>query len=378
MNAVLSRAASSGRAFTTARLRLPLPSLLVSFALVLSACVNASGASHEGRGNGQLLSVQGNELRNVHGHRFVFRGVVVYALPFYYDAGGRSDPTLESFTSYAWTHRFQLFQAIRATEANVVRIPVSLAVYSDNRYLPGGRRGYLQRLSGIVEAARAAGLYVILVWWDSLGFGSHLLEDFHRLFPMMSAVYHLFRHDSNVLYEPYNEPHGITWGQWLAVMINTLAFWRKSLHYGGILILDTTGYSWDISPLYLRALLDAGTFLRSQPNLLFANHRYPNGATCFCGNNRLTWQRQVGRYLNTLPMLGSEYGIYDGQGPVSANWGRGFLANLARNDIPRGLNGAITFVWDWVDPNSMTNPATHQLTYWGRVVVSQFLRRHFS
>ena len=373
-----ARIAAQRAPHTTARRRRSFVPLVVCLALLLSACVGASGVQHGGQGEVPLLSVRGNVLSTTHGHRFVIRGVVVYALPFYYGGGGRVDPALEEVTSYAWTHRSQLFQAIRATGANVVRIPVSVTVYSDNRYFAGGGRGYLQRLSGMVAAARAAGLYVIIVWWDSLGYGPHLSQDYRRLFPMMRAVERLFRHDDGVIYEPYNEPHGITWGQWLTVTTNTLVFWRKSLRYRGILILDTTGYSWDISPLYLRTILDAGRFLQSQPDLLFANHRYPNGATCFCGGDRQRWHQEVGSYLSRLPVVGSEYGIYDGHGPASANWGRGFLGNVAKNDIPRGLNGAITFVWDWVDPNSMTNPSTHQLTYWGQVVVTQLLHQHFS
>jgi hypothetical protein len=356
------------------RLRAPLV-VALSLAVLLSGCDAATSSTGAKRGHATSLLVRGSELAASDGRRVVLRGFVVYAVPFYYDTGGLEDPALKAVASYAWTYRAGLFAAIRRTGADAVRIPISLGVYEHDRYLPGGSRGYLRRLSGIVDAARAAGLYVILVWWDSPDRGTQLRDSSSALFLMMSAVHRLFVHDPGVIYEPYNEPHGISWGEWLAMMVRTLHYWRHSLAYHGILIFDTIGYSWDLSPLYMQALLDAGRLLQNPPNLLFANHRYPNGATCFCGANRQTWTRSVEPYLHTFPVVGTEYGLYDGVGTPSVSWGRGFLRFIARRSIPNGLNGAIAFLWEWVDPNSMTNPTTHRLTRWGRVVVSELLGR---
>ncbi|HLI42917.1 MAG TPA: cellulase family glycosylhydrolase [Acidimicrobiales bacterium] len=354
------------------RLRAPLV-VAVSLAVLVGGCDAAARSTGPKAGQGASLSVRGNELVASNGRRVVLRGFVVYALPFYYDTGGVRDPALQAVTSYAWTHRAGLFAAIRRTGANAVRIPISLGVYEHDRYLPGGGAGYLRRLSQIVGAARAAGLYVILVWWDSPDRGAQLLRSSRTLFPMMAAVHRLFVHDPGVMYEPYNEPHGISWGEWLPTMVGALRYWRRSLGYHGVLIFDTIGYSWDVSPLYMQALLDAARLLQRPPNVLFANHRYPNGASCFCGANRQTWTRSVEPYLRTFPVVGTEYGLYDGLGTPSVNWGRGFLRYVARRAIPDGMNGAIAFVWEWVDPNSMTSPTTHRLTRWGRVVVSELL-----
>jgi hypothetical protein len=34
-----------------------------------------------------------------------------------------------------------------------------------------------------------------------------------------------------------------------------------------------------------------------------------------------------------------------------------------------GFNGALIFVWNWVDPNTMTNLTTGKLTAWGKTAV---------
>jgi len=113
------------------------------------------------------LEVRGNLIRLVSGPRFVMKGVVVYALPFYY-VDHRVDRNLETVTNQAWRERARLFAAIRASGANTVRIPLSASVYDDNRYFPGGSAAYLSRLRGLVQTATADRLYVVLCWWDSL------------------------------------------------------------------------------------------------------------------------------------------------------------------------------------------------------------------
>ena len=52
------------------------------------------------------------------------------------------------------------------------------------------------------------------------------------------------------------------------------------------------------------------------------------------------------------------------------SWGKSFLTYLKDKAIPSGFNGALIFVWNWVDPNSMTDPTTGKLTAWGAAIVA--------
>lgn len=326
--------------------------------------------------HGNALEVSGNLIHLASGPRFVVKGVVVYALPFYYDNQAVDQP-LMSVTDQVASDPQGLFATIRATGANTVRIPLSALVYNDNRYGPGGPTGYLERLRAVVRAASAAGLHVVLSWWDALGEGSALLADYKSQFPMMRTVATMFRHNNRVVYEPYNEPNGMTWDQWIVLMERTLSYWRADIGYRGLLIADTPMYSWDFEPVYVRRLLQYDAALLGHADLVVANHRYPNGSPCFCGAERASWVAKVGQYVRQFPILGTEYGIADGIGPAELGWARGFLSYLSSTAIPSGFNGAIGFVWNWVDADTMTDPVTHQLNAWGDVAVSELLSRHF-
>jgi hypothetical protein len=324
------------------------------------------------------LEVVGNTLRLSSGTRFVVKGVEVYAVPFYLD-GRAPDPTLAQFTAQVWSNPGALFAAIKATGANTVRIQVSSGVYVHNVYTSGGEAGYLARLTAIVDAATSQGLHVIVAWGDSLGYGAGLLTMYRTQFAMMRSVARALRDNRAVLYEPDNEPNAISWPQWLEVMEATIAFWQGTIGYGGPLIIDTRNFSWDFDPVYAAAIVKYDTELMGRSRIVFANHWYASGEPCFCGIYQKEWYSAVGSYTGQFPVLGTEYGLYDGVGPTdNVAWGRQFLDYLAKVAIPAGLNGACAFTWNWVGPNTMLAPSTGKLTAWGKIVVSDLLERHFA
>lgn len=320
------------------------------------------------------LQVDGTTLRRAGGARFVVKGVEVYAVPFYAD-GSSPDPALARVTESAWTDRAAMFARIAATGANTVRIEVSLASYRDDVYGLGGAGGYLERIAGFVEAANAAGLEVILTWGDALGEHGAILSDYRGQLAMMRTVATMLRDDPDVVYEPYNEPNGISWSSWLSLIETTISYWRTTIGYAGPLIVDTPGYSWDFDLTDAVAVVDYDAGILGRADLLVANHLYPNHVTCFCGTVAAAWMDAVGQYTRQVPLIGTEYGVYDGTGPEQLGWGRELLDDLASTSIPGGLNGAVAFVWAWVDPDSMTDLATGALTPWGEVVRSELLAR---
>ena len=315
------------------------------------------------------LQVVGNTLELSSGRRFVMRGVIVYAMPFY-ETNGEADPALASVTEDAYAHRRAMFARLKALGFNTVKIPVSSSIYSGDTYGLDGTSAYLARLRAIVNAATTEGLYVVLCWSDAVGEGYSVITEYSSAFPMMHAVALMFADNPGVIYEPFNEPHEISWDQWIVISEKMLQYWRATLGYRGVIIADTEGWSWAFDPTYVSALISYDGALLGQPNLLIANHRYPNGHVCFCGAERAWWNSLIGQYIGKFPLIGSEYGIQDVVGPPELAWGQGLLTYLKDEAIPSGFNGALMFDWNWVvDSNTMTDPTTGKLTAWGTAVV---------
>jgi len=341
--------------------------VLLSVLVVLSAGLDSCGAASN---FDRAVSVSSNLLM-VGSSRWVARGVVDYVLPFYVDAGDRPDPDLVRYTTADFTERKRIFEAMHADGVNLVRVPVGLSAVSGKPY-GLSLNSYVRRLALVVKAARAAGLRVLICWWDSLSEGPNWPREYRGDFTMMSAVAHAFAGDPDVMYEPDNEPHGVTVAQWTDVMSATLREWRTKIGYKGVLVIDTPGYSWTFPPAAAAALekLD-GRLLGGRPELVFANHRYPNGAKCFCGAEAEAWQEAVGRWIWKFPILGGEYGSYTVGFPANRAW-LGEIAAYLRRQVPKGLNGMIAFVWSWVDPNSLTHRNHLTLDSPGRAVRSKF------
>ena len=218
--------------------------------------------------------------------------------------------------------------------------------------------GYVARLAAIAQSAQAAGLQVIFGWWDSLGDGSSWPAQASQVFPMMQRVVAAVGNDHNVMFEPWNEPNGVSWSQWLAVMTTTLTQFRSAFGYHGVLFIDTINWSWDFDPGQASALQAVDAALNGgTPELVFANHRYANANPCFCGSEATSWQSDVGRYVSAFPIAGTEYGYWNGdQNPVQPTWNAQLLTAIAAL-VPAGFNGYCDFVWDWVDPNTMVGGA---------------------
>ncbi len=334
-------------------------------ALVAAALLTACGSHHAGAG----LHVAGHLLRDDAGHRFVVKGVTVEAVPFYTD-GGTSGPAL-GLLDTEFAARDDVFRAVAAHGANTVRIPVSAGVYAAD---PGA---YLARLEATVAAARARGLRVIVAWWDSLGASGDLSSQYRGWLPMMGVVARALSSDPGVVFEPLNEPNGISWATWREVVTALVRAWRVDIGYRGPLVLDTIDYSWAFDPASADAVMSLDGRLDGKPNILIANHRYADANTCFCGAEAASWEDAVGRYVGTYPILGTEYGAFNHEGPPQLTWNAQFLQHLTRTAIPGGLNGAVLYVWHWLDANTLAEPGTAGLTPWGRIGASELLSRSF-
>lgn len=316
----------------------------------------------------------------VDGERVVLAGASAYVLPFYLGPDGGADTSLASTTDRVYRERDAMLDRMAAAGVNTLRIPVGTQVFNhdDDVYGLGGPAGYLERLVAVVQSASDRDIRVVVGWWDAHRTGADWATSYSESFPMMRQVREALQEQPGVVYEPFNEPHDVTWDQWQTAMTETVRFWRTELDYDGVLLLDTIGYSWSFDPDYADAMMsvDAGLRPDGSAALAFANHRYANNSTCFCDDERATFEQSIGRYLPDYPIIGTEYGRWTGPDFVpQERWNAEFAAYVADSAVPAGLNGYLAFVWDWVDENSMTTDSGRVLNDYGQLVSDRVLKK---
>jgi hypothetical protein len=333
-------------------------------AVVLAACSSASASTDTSSSSktaaapSVALHVNGSLLVDSSDKRVILKGVTDYLLPFYTTASGTADPTLASAVAGNYAGRDAAFAAMKADGYNTVRVPLGVGTFINDVYGVGGSGGYLARIKAITASAQAHDLRVIFCWWNVLD-GPAALANVPTALAVMHTVATALRGNSDVLFEPVNEPFNLTWAQWQPVMQTIVTFWRTTIGYTGPLIVDTTNYSWAFDPTQARLIQALDTrLLGGSSEVVFANHRYANSNTCFCGTEKTNWEQSVGRFVTTFPLLGTEYGWYNNAGAPSQTWNAQLFNALAKTSVPQGFNGALAFVWHWIDDNSMTTNGT--------------------
>jgi hypothetical protein len=330
------------------------------------------------------LHVGGIELRTAAGERLVMVGASAYLLPFYTSAEdpSRPAPLLAEVTDRAFANRRQMFDQMRRAGVNTVRIPLGSVVFETDPYSLGGTARHLDRIEAVVDDATEAGLYVVLGWWDALQLEGEFADRFDQPFDMMRQVVGRLGERPMVMYEPHNEPNGVSWDEWQEAMETTVRFWRAELGYQGVLVIGTPEWShvFDAGRAETLMELDAGINGLGSPNLLFTHHRYSRGREDFAAD-RADFEENAGRWVGEYPIIVTETGAYsEGKGEAYApEWFRGFLDHLVSESVPAGLNGVIVWNWNWGRPldrggsSVLTLDGVGRLNATGQIVDSTLL-----
>jgi hypothetical protein len=311
--------------------------------------------------------VEGNLLKHGNGSRYVMKGASVHFVEQYNDA------TQQKYTLADWNNRDAILLKMRAMGMNTIRIPLTHTVYDSAQIR--SKAAWLDRLAGIVDTAEAYDMNVVFSWWDGDTDAANWPNTYTTLFPMLTDLVGRLGNRPRVMYEPWNEPNHVTWAQWQNPTRQTIAKLR-SLGYTGVIIVDTINWSWSFDPAEAQAVLDFDAGLRGgAPNILVSNHRYANTSTCFCGAELSAWQGEIGSQLGRFPIAGLEYGYFNNPYGPTPLWNQQFLQYAAQTATPAGLNGAMAFIWDWVDQNTMVTADGERtnLTQWGGIYRDSFL-----
>ncbi|GAA1608917.1 glycoside hydrolase family 5 protein [Actinoplanes couchii] len=166
-----------------------------------------------------------------------FRGVNWAVLGDNFSTGPLVISGLSSSDSYATVQAKAnaLYDDMAAIGVNTVRLPI-------NTHTVG--TAWWSAYRGAIDAATARGFKVILAYWEDGAASGGRITNTAAWNTMWSNVTYLYGANTNVYFEPMNEPHGYTSAEWR----NVAAAWM-SYHYSAVparTLIGGTGYSQDL------------------------------------------------------------------------------------------------------------------------------------
>jgi len=243
-----------------------------------------------------LIAVKGNRFVDPSGQPILFRGVNI-ADPDKVDGEGH------------WNR--ELFEKVKATGANIVRIPVHPAAWRGR-----GAKDYLALLDQAVEWSTDLGMYVDIDW-HSIGnlkegvFESPIYEtSLPETFNFWRTIAAHFRGNHTVaFFELFNEPSvsggrmgTMTWPEWRDIneeMINIIRAWNKD----AIPLVGGLDWAYDLSGIRTSPI-------RAE-NIGYTAHPYPNKRSQPWPPK---WEEDFGFAASKYPMIATEIGFETGEG----------------------------------------------------------------
>jgi len=170
-----------------------------------------------------------------------------------------------------------------------------------------------------------------------------------------------------LIMNPYNEPYqSDNPSSWNAANEATLQYFRTTLGFKGVVVLDTAGYATSDNTSSFQTLMSYdASLLGGKANIIFSNHLYPN----YDYQTPISLSKQypilLGEIGNTLS------GSYSSSGASYVNT---VFQSLISTGIPNGNNGAFPWVWWWTDGNQMTNDGL-TLNSFGQQIVTNYYNK---
>ncbi len=253
-----------------------------------------------------------------------------------------------------------LFEEIAATGANLVRVPVHPDSWREDP-------DYLWRyLDPAVRWAGEAGLYVIIDW-HSIGnvrtgaaplhpdMYSHTEALTHEFWTATAAY---FADAPNVMFEVFNEPQGITPGEWRAAAEDIVRVIRTQGAEQPV-VVGGTEYARDLS-----WVLDDPV---DDPAVVYASHIYPSHAEA-------SWPRYFGDVAERYPVLLTEWGFATTPPPDGQDFLVGTESGYARPLMDYAEKVGAGWVACWWDDEwqpAMLRPGDQGVGEFGQFVLDE-------
>lgn len=254
-------------------------------------------AALEGVAGMSKLSVEGNRFVNAEGETVVLRGVST-ADPYALEQRG------------VWGRGY--FEAIREWNANVVRVPVHPKFWREK-----GEESFLKMLDDAARWSGELGMYVIIDWHS---IGNPLTDIYHRdiyvtdrgeTMRFWYTIAERYKGNNAVAaYELWNEPTNrggkmgrMPWGEYKAYM-EEIIYMIRQIDETAIPLV--AGFNWGYDLTSVRN--DPINF----PGVGYVSHPYPQKRAQPWGPQ---WQADWGYVAEKYPMVCTEFGFMDADGP---------------------------------------------------------------
>lgn len=119
---------------------------------------------------------------------------------------------------------------------NTVRLPINTHTVANTTWWNAYR--------GAIDAATARGFKVILAYWEDGAASGGKITNLAAWNTMWSSVTNTYGSNTNVYFEPMNEPHGYGSAEWRNVAANWLSYHTSAVP--GRVLIGGTGYSQDL------------------------------------------------------------------------------------------------------------------------------------
>ncbi|HEY2003866.1 MAG TPA: cellulase family glycosylhydrolase [Candidatus Saccharimonadia bacterium] len=296
---------------------------------------------------GAGLSVNGVSLVS-NGTRFIFKGV---NLEYFRDSGNASISNSEVPIAA------QIVAKMKATGINAVRLDYSPAFVNQGSNMTN----YL----AMMKLLATNGIYVMpcdhsYTGKDISGYTTTSFPDFKTIinYAAQQGI------TNYLIMNPYNEPYSSdNASSWNTANEATLQYFRSTLGFKGVVVLDTTAWATTDNTSSFQTLMSYdATLLGGKSNVIFSNHWYPN----YGYQTSMTLARQyplvIGELGNTLN------GSYSSSGASYVNT---VFQAVISTAIPNGHNGVFPWIWWWSDGNQMTNDGLN-LNSFGQSIVTNY------
>jgi hypothetical protein len=268
--------------------------------------------------------------------------------------------------------RVAICNKVAAMGGNIIRLRLQGSEWTQQKWQSSAQ--YITNVVNWRNAASAAGLYTMLCNWDSSDSGgingSSWASGYSVPFPFFTAVYNALKisgaDDPRVLWEPFNEPNGVSWAQWQVAMKATVHLFRTN-GYQGCLVLDTTTWSHDYDDTNMSSIeaYDATLTASGRHNLMFARHDYLNDYANHIWSDP-TWVGATGGNATAHVIFETEFGYFNGQFGSSSGFASGETSGYKVDMFLRSnIAGGCAFVYNWVDTNSIASLSGTLTNPWG-------------
>jgi hypothetical protein len=271
-----------------------------------------TASAHSGVEALSKLHVDGNLIKNESGATVILRGINI------------ADPYALKLEGHLTESDFRF--VVENWHPNILRVPIHPGWWSPN-YID-------DYLVPLVNWAQKYRVYILLDYHD-FGNPSGRMD---LIKSTWSNITSRFKGNPAVLYDIFNEPHSVSWGQWKTMAEDIIATIR-SIDPESVVMVG--GVDWGYS------LIGAGSNPIGYANIVYSTHPYPVKPT--------PWETYFGSLTATYPVFAGEWGFADdGSGDV---WDtdRSYAINLLYYLETKGMGWAAWILHTRYMPNLLLN-----------------------